>query len=81
MTVKLFMEVQITLYLKGKKFKSVIGYLRVNGSAVTPRYTTIGKVPLIISGGTNFTLDTGPAQINCGFSGYLIDENRSPVGD
>jgi len=65
----------------GKKLyvTSAVGIMRLNGNAVSFR-PTIGRIPMVLPSQTTFTLDTGPAQMNYGFSGYLVDENKTLGG-
>ena len=65
----------------GKKLHvtSAVGMMRINGNAVSFR-PTIGRIPMLLPSQTTFSLDTGPAQMNYGFSGYLVDENKTLGG-
>ena len=56
----------------GKKLyvTSAVGIMRINGNAVSFR-PTIGRTPMLLPSQTTFTLDTGPAQMNYGFSGLF----------
>ena len=59
---------------------SAIGYVKINGTSVSTRFPTIGQSPMVLPSETSFTLETPPAQLETGFTGYLVDENKTLGG-